>query len=1077
VRAGQNFCSQCGKQSKPVRAGGRRVRTPQYLAERMFSVGQSSVSENKIATVLFADVAGSTALIRDLNAEDADRILGPSVEIMATVVHRYEGAVREEGDGIMATFGAPIAHEDHAVRACNAALEIQEAIRRHAAEVRRDFGLLLQVRIGVNSGPVVVRVVSQEGDFIDLRMQGAPINIASRLEKLAAPGTILLARETLALAEGFIRTGPIETVTVKGIEDRLEVCELHGVNTRMRIHARAARGLSRFVGREDEIKHLARAAAQAQSGRGQVVALVGEPGIGKSRLFLEFARSSYMQGWLVLAASSVSYGRATSYLPLVDLLSRYFEIEVRSDEQRIREKVVRKLSALGEPRLLAQAPVFFGTLGMGANEDAWMNLTPSERQANMFDALRHLLIREAQIQPLALVFEDLHWIDPETQTFLDALVESIPAARVLMLVNYRPEYGLRWAGKGHFSQIRIDPLMPASADELLEVLLGSHAELQPVKQELIRVTEGNPLFLEESVRNLIEKGVLSSRAGQWHQVRDLPDRDRVPPRIDALVAERIDRLQPHLKQTLQCAAVIGNDIPHALLEAVNDLKGPGLERAVRELQVAEFLYEKTLFPETEYSFKHSMTREVAYQHLMSDRRIELHARAARALESLAAGRLEEHVERLADHAEKGRLWDKALAYLRRSGEKAYSLYANEQAARFFRQALEALARLPDSQARLEHAVDLRFELRNALLGLGATDEILRCLEEVKPLLDALGDRRRKARYAAFRCNYHFLAAEQRDAIKIGDEGLDDARDCGDRLVEGELLYRVGQSYLALGQSRTAIARLEDSLRIIDEHDRGRYDLVVLPAVVARTWLVHALAECGEFAEGISRAAEAVKIAENEHPPSVALGWLATGHLLLRKGEFLGAVNALKVALGLCDKYKWSLRVWRPRLASTLGVAYARSGESVIGLEMARQAVDDAAQMRLKYDQPLLLVRLGQASLIAGRVFDAQNCGEEATRIAQDRGAKGDEAWARFLIARACWVKDPQDLEKSARELESALGLARDCEARPLTAYCQTMLAAVLGRRGNHEAARKFAAAADAAYKELGMQPLPLDPVK
>lgn len=1077
VHAGQRFCSQCGRPCGPASNGGRRVRTPQYLAERIVSAGRSSVSENKIATVLFADVAGSTALIRDLNAEDADRILAPTVEIMARVVHRYEGAVREEGDGIMASFGAPIAHEDHAVRACNAALEIQEAIRRHAADVRRDFGRLLQVRIGVNSGPVVVRVEGQEGDFIDLRMQGTPINVASRLEKLAAPGSILLARETFALAEGFIRTGPFETVTVKGIDQRLEVCELHGVNTRMRIHARAARGLSKFVGREDELKQLARAAAQARSGHGQVVALVGEPGVGKSRVFLEFARSPRMQGWLVLEASSVSYGRATSYLPLVDLLSRYFEVQARDDEHQIRERIVRKLSALGEPWLLAQAPVFLGTLGMGANEEAWTDLTPSDRQTLIFDAVRRLLIRESQIQPLALTFEDLHWIDPETQTFLDALVESISAARVLMLVNYRPEYRLRWAAKGHFSQIRIDPLPPPTADELLEVLLGPHAELGPMKQELIRVTEGNPLFLEESVRNLIEKGVLSSRAGQWHQVRDLPEHDRVPPRIDALVAERIDRLQPHLKQTLQCAAVLGNDIPRALLEAVNDLKGHALDRAIWELQVADFLYEKALFPETEYSFKHSMTREVAYQHLLTDRRMELHAGAARALESLAAERLEEHVERLADHAEKGGLWDKALEYLRRSGAKAYSLYANEQAAKFFRQALEVLGRLPDGRAKLELAVDLRFDLRNALLGLGATDEILRCLTEVRPLLEALGDKARKARYAAFRCNYHFLAAEQREAIRFGSEGLNDARDCGDRLVQGELLYRVGQSHLALGETRTAIARLEESLKITDERTRGRYDLVVLPAVVGRTWLVQALVECGEFADGMRRAAEAVRIAESEHPPSLALGWLATGHLLLRKGEFLGAVNALKLALGLCDKYKWSLRVWRPRVLSTLGVAHARSGDTADGLELARQAVNDAEQMRLNYDRPLLLVRLGQASLIAGHADKALQLGEQAVRIAQSHEAKCDEAWARFLIARSCWAANPPKLEESASQLESALRLAGACEARPLIAFCNTALSAVRGRLGDQVSAQQLAAAAAASYKELDLRPLPLDPAR
>lgn len=1076
VRAEQNFCRQCGRPLGAVRAGPPRVRTPQHLAERILNAGASAEGERKIATVLFADIAGSTALIRDLDAEEANRILGPTVEIMARVVHRYEGAIREEGDGIMASFGAPIAHEDHAVRACYAALDMQEAMRSHAAEVRRDFGLLLQVRVGINSGPVVVKVKHQEGDFIDFRVDGVPTHVAKRLETLAAPGTILLTRETLALAEGFVRTGAPETVTVKGIEGRLEVCELQGVSARTRIHALAARGLSKFVGRREEIERLVRAAAQAQSGRGQVVALVGEAGVGKSRVFLEFAGSSHMQGWLVLEASSVSYGKATSYLPLVDLLNRYYEIRGRDDERQVREKIAGKLSVLGEQKLVAQMPLFLGALGMGAGEEAWTNLTPAERQSQMFEAVKQLLIRESREQPLCIVFEDLHWIDAETQTFLELLMESIPAARVLMLVNYRPEYDLRWAGKSYFSQTRIDPLPPASADELLEVLLGTHAELGPIKQELIRVTEGNPLFLEESVRSLIESGVLAGSPGQWRPVRALPA-GFVPQRIEALLADRIDRLQPDSKETLQCAAVIGSDIPRSLLEAVTEFAGSRLERAVRELQAAEFLYEKTLFPETEYTFKHSMTREVAYQSLLRDRRMTLHARAARALEALAAGRLDEPVERLADHAERGGIWDKALDYLQRSGAKAYSLYANVEAAHFFERALEALRHLPVSRATLEQAVDLRFELRNALLALGETDRILQCLKEIEPLLDALGDKLRRARYAAFRCNYHFLAGEQRDAIEFGNAGLGFARECGDRPVIGELLYRLGQSYHALGQYRKAIALLEQSLDFTaDERERGRFGLIVIPAVVNRTWLVNALVECGDFGAGMSHAKRALEIAKSaDHPLSEVLAWLATGHLLLRKGEFEGAVGAMELGLDLCDK--WSLRVWRPRLASTLGVAYARNGDPGKGLELARQAVADAEQMRLKVDRALLLVHLGQASLIAGRVPEALALGKEAVEIALAHEAKGDEAWARFLVARSCWVADPQDLEESARQLDIALRLARACEARPLVAFCNTTLGAVHGRRGDHAAAQKFTAAADASYKELGMRPLPLDPVR
>jgi tetratricopeptide (TPR) repeat protein len=694
----------------------------------------------------------------------------------------------------------------------------------------------------------------------------------------------------------------------------------------------------------------------------------------------------------------------------------------------------------------------------------------------MFGALKHLLIRESQEQPLCVVFEDLHWIDSETLTFLDGLLESIPAARLLLLVNHRPDCEVRWGNKTYYSQARIDPLPAPSAQELLAALLGSTPELDPIKRALIEATEGNPLFLEESVRSLIESGVLTGGPGYWRPVGSLPA-GFVPPTIEALVAARIDRLKPEFKDILQCAAVIGNDVPQSLLEAVAGIRKYDLERGVRELQVAEFLYEKMLFPETEYTFKHSMTREVAYASLLRERRMALHARAAHALVALAATRLDEQIERVAQHAEQGGLWDMAVEYLERAGVKAFALYANVEAAALFERALKALRHLPESRATLEQAVDLRFELRNALTGLGEIEQILHSLEEIEPILAGLGDKLRSARYSAFRCNHHFLAGEQRRAIEFGETGLHLARECEDRAIEGELLYRLGQSYHALGEYRQAIVLLEKSLEFTAEKcEHSRFDLTVIPAVVSRTWLVKALTECGDLSAGMSHAKQALEIAEKaEHPLSQVLGWLAIGHLLLRKGEDDGAIGAMERGMALCDR--WCLRVWRLRLVSSLGVAYARSGRADEGLQLAEEALLGAERMRLIVDHAMLLVRLGQVSLLGGRIEDALRHGRRALDLALAHEAKGDEAWARFLIARACWASDPPDIEEAGKQFKTALQLARACEARPLAAFCQTMLSAIHSRRGDHAAAHEFTAAANKSYAELGMRPLSLNPVR
>ena len=814
---------------------------------------------------------------------------------------------------------------------------------------------------------------------------------------------------------------------------------------------------------------------RANAGQGQVVALVGEAGVGKSRIFLEFARSLGAQGWLILEGGSVSYDKATSYLPLIGLLSRYFQIQDRDTEQQVRERIGRKLLALDDEKLLAQLPLLTGVLGISVSDIAWANFHPFERQSLIFDAFKRLLVRELQYQPLCLVIEDMHWIDAETQTFLEMLMESIPAARVLLLVNYRPEYENRWTGKSYFSQLRIDPLAAASADELLDALLGSDAQLLPIKKRLIEATQGNPLFLEECVRSLIESGVLDQASDHARPVGSLPA-DLIPGTIGALLAARIDRLRPELKELLQCAAVIGNDIKEALLEAVTGIAQPDLRRAIHDLQVAEFLYEKAPFPETEYAFKHAMTREVAYATLLRERRVTLHARAACSLETLAAGRLDEHVERLADHAEKGAIWDKAVEYLQRSGLKAYSLYANADAARFFERALTVLKKLPETPDNLRRAVDLRFELRNALLPSFETDRILSSLDELEPILARLGDKQRSAQYAAFRCNHHFLIGQQRRAIEFGETGVRLARECGDRVVLGQSLFRLAQSYQALGKYRQAISLLEQGLEFnANELHHDRNYLSIIPSVLNRTWLAIALVECGDFSTGMRQARRALEIAEGAgHQLSELLGWLSIGYVLSGKGEIEGAVGALERGLDLCDR--WSFRVWRARLVSDLGVAYARLGRAEKGLQLATEAVGDGEKMRLIADKPRLLVRLGQASLLARRIEPALTVGKQAATIAVEHEAKGDEAWARFLIGCACWASEPKDLDELEKQLDIALRLAAACEARPLVAFCNTTLSGIYARRGDQVRAKKFDAAATATYRDLGMQPAPLDPM-
>jgi class 3 adenylate cyclase/pimeloyl-ACP methyl ester carboxylesterase len=712
---GEKFCGGCGTSlltpSAP-RFAAPESYTPKHLAERIINSKAALEGERKQVTVLFADLKGSMELLADRDPEEARKLLDPVIEHMMEAVHRYEGTVNQVmGDGIMALFGAPVAHEDHAVRACYAALRMQDSIRRYADELQRTHGVPVQIRVGLNSGEVVVRSIGS-----DLRMDytavGQTTHLAARMEQMARPSSILLTADTLRLVEGFIEARGIGPAPVRGLETPVVVHELIGASSvRSRLRAAATRGLGRFVGRGRELAELERARAAAEQGHGQVVAVVGEPGVGKSRLFYEFTRD--LPGWLVLESVSVSYGRATSYLPVIEILKTYFGVEAGEASQRIREQVIGRVLALDEQLRDSIAPIL-SLLDALPSDDPFRSLGSLLQQGRTRAALKQLLLRESQRQPLCVVFEDLHWIDAETQAAVDFLVESLPVARVLLLVNYRPEYEDHWAAKSYHTRLRVDPLTSESADELLGALLGSAPPLARLKALLKERTGGNPLFLEESIRSLVDAGTLVGEAGAYRLGRDL-GAVQVPATVQALLAARIDRLTRDEKHLLQCAAVIGTDVPLPLLEGVAELSSEEVQRALGRLRAAELLYETRLFPEAEYTFRHALVHDVTYQSLLQERRRALHRRVGELMEASYVGRVAEVAEAVGTHLELGEAWRGAARHLLAAAEKSKERLAYAAALGLCHRALACAAREPGPDAERTRSLVLRGDL-SSLLG-------------------------------------------------------------------------------------------------------------------------------------------------------------------------------------------------------------------------------------------------------------------------------------------------------------------------------------------------------------------------
>ena len=1079
--SGHRFCGDCGaalgRSAGPAKFGSAESYTPRHLAEKILTSRSALEGERKQVTVLFADMKGSMELLADRDPEDARKLLDPVLQNMMDAVHRYEGTVNQVmGDGIMAIFGAPLAHEDHAVRACYAALRMQEAIAQLANEIRKTQGISIQVRIGLNAGEVVVRSIGN-----DLRMDytavGQTTHLAARLEQLAAPGSILISSDCLRLAEGYLETKPLGPIALKGLANPVDVHELIAATpVRTRLQAAAARGLTPFVGRRLEMETLHEVLRRAAGSAGQVLAVVGPAGVGKSRLLREFIHSPHTRGWLVLESKSISYGRATPYLPLIDFLKGYFKL-VEADEARaVREKVAAKVILLDQPSQDAVPPVL-DLLGALPDEHPFRELEPMQRRSLTARAITDLMVAESRIQPVIMVFEDLHWNDMQTLGLLNAVIASIHQHAILLLASYRPkEHDDKWGDQPHYRQVRLEPLAQENLAGLLDILLGKNGGLAPVKAFLVERTGGNPFFVEESVRTLVETGVLAGARGQYRLAKPFSDIE-VPGTVHAILSARIDRLDEPQKRLLQEAAVIGKDFPFALLQAIAGVQEQDLRARLHELQSAEYLYESRLFPELEYTFRHFMTREVAYSSLLREQTRALHEKVASELIRLASRRTEEEVEQIAEHAEKGHAWPEAVEYLQRSGEKAFALYANEEAADYFERALAALGHVPQSRATLEQDVDLRFELRNALIALCELERIGKCLDALEPLVAQLGDSNRAARLASYRCNQQFLAARQRSAIEVGEAGLRLAHEIGDRGLHAELLYRIGQSYHLIGDNRKALALLNQSIaKAVERRARERFDLAVIPAVGSRMWLVSILAECGDFRQALAQAERAVEIArEAQDPLSEVLGWLAVGHVQRRKGEVDDAIRALERGMALTERYP--MPMWRLRLESSLGLARARRSEFVQGLELTRSALVGAERMGLMVDRPMLHVHLGEALLRAGRFAEALSHARQALNIALAHENKRDEPWARLLTALAFWALDPKATDEPLAQLQSALHLGVACGARPLEAHCRTMLGAVYGRQGDVAKAKEFAAAGGALYAELNMRPLLLEGLK
>jgi len=1009
--------------------------------------------ERKTVTALFADIKGSTALEEDLDPEEARHIIDPALQLMMDAVHRYDGyVVQSTGDGIFALFGAPVAREDHPQRALYAALRMQEELKRYSTRLREAGNAPIEVRVRVNSGEVVVRSIKTGETHTEYTPIGHTTNLASRMQVLAPAGSIAVSENTQKLVEGYFALKALGPTRVKGVTEPVNVYEVTGLGPlRTRLQRSEGRGLTKFVGRQRELEAMRGALEQAKSGHGQIVAAMAEAGVGKSRLLFEFKAVS-QSGWMVLETFSVSHGKVSAYFPVIDLLYGYFKITSGDDARNRRERVNGKVLTL-DRSLEDTIPYLFALLGIVEDRDPLAQMDAQVKKRRTLDAIKRVLLRESLNQPLMVIFEDLHWIDEETQAFLNLLADSIGTARLLLLVNYRPEYTHSWGSKTYYTQLRLDPLGKESADEMLTALLGADTSLAPLKRLVAEKTDGNPFFMEEIVQALFEEGALA-RNGAVKLTRALGEL-RVPTTVQAVLASRIDRLPAAEKELLQTLAVLGKKFALGLVKAVSGKSEDELQFMLSDLQLAEFIYEQPAAGDVEYTFKHALTQEVAYNSMLVERRKALHERVGAAIAELYAEQPEPHYDDLAHHYGRSGDTRRAVQYLLKAGNAALERGGYTQSLERLSTGLELVRTLPNGPDTANLELDLQRSVITPLKAVTgqAAEEIGGVLERARELCLRLGRIDVRATLLDELTNYHVFRGSTRRARELADEFLSFALQTNEPRLLSWAHFRMAFTCFYLGEFSSSI----------DHAEKAREVVALRPEAWARSIHLGTLWQSGRslwflgFHErALARCRDSFTAAQRDFNPfslAVTTGALAEVHGY--GGELRAMKEQLEAHLATNDRY--GLAPVIPGREKILdGWCRVAQGEAESGIAMIRQGIELNSTNHYRVNSAFYASLLAKASALTGRT-------PEGLQILDQALSQGEQSGERFYEAELFRLKG-EFLNSSNADLRSvetcfrkAIEVARAQCAKSFELRATASLARLLAKQGKRDEARAMLA--------------------
>ena len=1042
--------------------------TPKHLADKILAARASLEGERKQVTVLFADVQDFTSISEKLDPEDVNDLIGECMLFLTEEIHRYEGTIAQFlGDGVMALFGAPIAHEDAPQRALYAALGMRERLRDYALKMKQR-GIDFNMRIGLNTGLVVVGRI---GD--DLTMEytamGDTVNLASRMESTAEPGTIQVSESTYRLTEGYFDFKPLGEIEVKGKKELVKAYQLLGIgHIKTRLGVSEMRGLTPFVGRQKELGQLMECYERAKKGQGQgqVVGIVGEPGVGKSRLLLHM-RTILPQGeYSYFEGRCIHYGGSMAFLPFLDVLRSYFAIEEGERDFVVKKKMAERVSQLDE-KVRYILPPLQDILSLKVEDEEYLKLDPVLKRARIFDSIRDLLVRESQNRPLVLAIEDLHWIDKSSEEFLGYLIGGLASAHILLLILYRPEYTHQWGSKTYYTQIRVDELPLETSAEMVQAILHEGKAGQDLTELILGRAAGNPLFMEEFTQSLIERGYIERKDGHY-VLTTKPSEIQVPDTIQGIIAARMDRLEENLKRTMQVASVIGRDFAYRVLQTITGMQQE-LKSRLLSLQELEFIYEKSLFPELEYIFKHALTQEVAYNSLLLKRRKEIHEKIGQAIEQLYSQRLEEFYEMLAHHYSRAENSEKAYHYLKLSGDKATRNYAKWEAIGFYREAIGILNKQPDTEENKRKGIEVRLLTTTPMRYLAYPEGSLEILEEGESLSRELGDEKSLAQFLSLISFYYTMRGDSRRGLQYAEECFREAEMAQDVELMAAIGMQLGVSYIPLGEfqkvaevAAKAIAMIERAGRQSDSFNWGFN-------VYAALHPIHglAMAYLGDFQIAEALCENGLHFAQ-EIKDLYCIGHVELFYAAISniRGDGKKAIAHAENALRHFEETQFLTQMGTAWYE--LGNGYCLLGELGTAREHVEKGLETDRAVGLTIIWSLYYTRRGEIDLASCDWESARRCADEGLKLAQTYGEKGGEGQLSCILGRALAKADPSQAARGEEYILQGIKILDELKHRPICAYGYLSLGELYADTGQREKALENLQKAEAMCQEMGM---------